>query len=69
MTALSPVRWIAPAVAMGLGVMNLSAQQTASTNPPVKSFTEWCEQGAELAPETAHTVKQLLAIAGTQDCA
>ena len=41
---------------------------TAAPTKTPKTFTEWCEQKANLPKETKHTVEVLLEIAKTQDC-
>ena len=40
---------------------------TETTKTP-KTFTEWCEQKANLPQETRHTVEALLKVAETQNC-
>jgi internalin A len=40
---------------------------TETTKTP-KTFTEWCEQKANLPQETRHTVEVLLKVAETQNC-
>jgi internalin A len=69
MTALPKLRWMALPIAVGLGVINLSPEPAAVPDASIKTFTEWCEERAELPPETAHTVDQLLLLTGTKDCA
>ena len=64
MITLSLLGWITPSmdtpsIAVGLGVLNVSAQQPALSTNPIQSFAEWDEARFELALETAHTVDQL----------
>ncbi|MCA1990722.1 MAG: hypothetical protein LDL41_01560 [Coleofasciculus sp. S288] len=44
-------------IAVGLGVINLSPELAAVPDASIKTFTEWCEEWAELPPETARTVE------------
>ncbi|EAW37003.1 leucine-rich repeat domain-containing protein [Lyngbya sp. PCC 8106] len=51
-------------LALGISNGSLLAQPTAE----FKTFVEWCENKAQLAGETQHTIEVLLEQAGTTDC-
>lgn len=67
MPFIAQLRWILVPLGVGAGQLNHTASATAL---PEAAFepSAWCIHQAEGSPDAAHAIRQLLRIAGTDDC-
>ena len=61
-------RWAIAALACFTWLLALSPALWADRSSPPETFVAWCEQSADLNPETRQTVDALLAVSGSDDC-